>query len=193
MYDTSISKGSFMRIKPLCVFIHTQTMGEVGTVKHVLALQFFCWPFQCGASFVDPFCYLWFMFVFAMLSCLFLAGLWSPAGQMTDLLALLCIVFSFVFVTFPYGVSGQVWYLIVSIPDLCLPLYFYFIGYLHFLKTLKKWLNLNIKVVNMTRNATFTDHRPARSTNRKRRKNTVQTNEQERCWTPTAYSKIYKP
>ena len=27
-------------------------------------------------------------------------------------------------VTFPYGVPGQVWYLIVSIPDLCLLLYF---------------------------------------------------------------------
>ena len=26
--------------------------------------------------------------------------------------------------TFPYGVSGQVWYLIASIPDLCLLLYF---------------------------------------------------------------------
>ena len=28
------------------------------------------------------------------------------------------------FVTFPYGVSGQVWYLIVSIPDLCFLLHF---------------------------------------------------------------------
>ena len=38
-------------------------------------------------------------------------------------LALLCVMFPCVFVTFPYGVSGQVWYLIVSVPDLCL-LYF---------------------------------------------------------------------
>ena len=37
----------------------------------------------------------------------------------TDLFALLCMMFSFVFVTFPCGVLGQVWYLIVSIPDLC--------------------------------------------------------------------------
>ena len=50
-----------------------------------------------------------FMFVFAMLSCLFLAALRSLA-----ILALVCDVF----VTFPYGV-----YLIVSIPDLCLLLY----------------------------------------------------------------------
>ena len=32
---------------------------------------------------------------------------------------------SCVFVTFPYGVPGQVWYLIVSILDLCL-LYFHY-------------------------------------------------------------------
>ena len=41
-----------------------------------------------------------------------------------DLLALLYVVLS-CFVTFPYGVPGQVWYLIVLIPDICLPLYFY--------------------------------------------------------------------
>ena len=32
-------------------------------------------------------------------------------------------MFSCVFVIFPYGVLGQVWYLIVSIPDPCLPLH----------------------------------------------------------------------
>ena len=31
------------------------------------------------------------------------------------------------FVTFPYGVLSQVWYLIVSIPDLCLPSSFFVI------------------------------------------------------------------
>ena len=45
---------------------------------------------------------------------------WERADQ----LALLCVMFSCVFVTFPYGVPGQVWYLIISIPDLCL---FYFL------------------------------------------------------------------
>ena len=39
-------------------------------------------------------------------------------------LALLCVFFVCVFITFPYGVPGQLWYLIVSIHDLCLPLYF---------------------------------------------------------------------
>ena len=36
------------------------------------------------------------------------------------LLALLYVMFSCVFVTFLRGVLGQVWYLIVSIPDRCL-------------------------------------------------------------------------
>ena len=40
--------------------------------------------------------------------------------ERADLLALLCVTFSCAFVTFPYGVLGHVWYLIVSIPDLCL-------------------------------------------------------------------------
>ena len=31
----------------------------------------------------------------------------------------LYVMFSCVFVTFPYGVLGQVWHLILSIPDLC--------------------------------------------------------------------------
>ena len=35
------------------------------------------------------------------------------------------MMFYCVFVTFPCGVLGQVWYLIVSIPDLCLLTYFY--------------------------------------------------------------------
>ena len=40
-------------------------------------------------------------------------------------LALLYVMFSCVFVTFPCGVLGQVWYLIVPIPDICLLTYFY--------------------------------------------------------------------
>ena len=37
-----------------------------------------------------------------------------------NLLALLCVMFICLFVTVLCGVLGQVWYLIVSIPDLCL-------------------------------------------------------------------------
>ena len=39
----------------------------------------------------------------------------------------LVLEFSLCFVTFPYGVSGQVWHLLVLIPDLCLLLYFCFL------------------------------------------------------------------
>ena len=64
---------------------------------------------------MDPFCYLCFMYV--MMSRLFFAAAWSPA--------LLCVIFSCIFVTFQYSVLGKVWYLIVSIPDRCLLPYFY--------------------------------------------------------------------
>ena len=46
-----------------------------------------------------------------MLSRLFIVALWSHAA--------LVLMFNCVFVTFPCGTLGQVWYLIVSIPDFC--------------------------------------------------------------------------
>ena len=51
--------------------------------------------------------------VFLMLSLLFVAALWSPAGKgMTSwLLLVMCFVFLLLL--------GGVWYLIVSFPDLC--------------------------------------------------------------------------
>ena len=56
-------------------------------------------------------------------ACLFIGALWSPAGKM--LASWLSFVMSnCVFVTFPCGALGQVWYLIVSIPDLCSLSYF---------------------------------------------------------------------
>ena len=57
---------------------------------------------------MDHLCYL--CLVFFMLSRLFIAALWPP-----DLLALVC-VFNCVFVYFPFGIMGLLWYLIVSIP-----------------------------------------------------------------------------
>ena len=44
--------------------------------------------------------------------------------ERADLLAHLCVMFSCVFVTFQYCVPGQVYYLDVSIPDLCILPYF---------------------------------------------------------------------
>ena len=73
--------------------------------------------FFCGS-----FCVIYVSrFVFTVPCSLVITG-WERA----DLLALpLVFDISLCFVSFPYGGSGQVWYLIVSIPDLCLLLYFY--------------------------------------------------------------------
>ena len=54
---------------------------------------------------------LFICLVFVMLSCLFIATLWSPAAPLFCGV-LLCV-------TFPFGNLGQVWYLIVTIPDIC--------------------------------------------------------------------------
>ena len=51
------------------------------------------------------------------------AALWSPAGKgLTSSLSF--VMLNCVFVTFPCGILGQVWYLIVLIPDLCSLSYF---------------------------------------------------------------------
>ena len=61
-----------------------------------------------------------------MLSRLFIVALCSPAGKrLTSWL--LFVMFNCVFVTFPCGILGQVWYLIVSIPNLCHISYYVFL------------------------------------------------------------------
>ena len=53
-------------------------------------------------------------------SFLFIAALRLHAGKRAYLLVLLNVMFFLCFfVIFPCGVLGQVWFLIVSIPDLC--------------------------------------------------------------------------
>ena len=75
---------------------------------------------------MDLFCYLCFVFVmlvfvmFLSVHCSLIAACWEK----DNLMALLYVMFSCVFVTFPCGVLGKVWFLIVSIPDLCLLTYF---------------------------------------------------------------------
>ena len=56
---------------------------------------------------------------FASVHCCLAVTFWERA----DLLALVCDV-NCVFLTFPCGILGQVWYSIVSIPDLCPLSYF---------------------------------------------------------------------
>ena len=61
--------------------------------------------------------------MFVILSRLFIAALWSPARKgLTPWLSF--VMFNSVFVNFPCGILGQVWYLIVSIPDICRLSYF---------------------------------------------------------------------
>ena len=74
---------------------------------------------------MDHLCYL--CLVFVILSYLFIAALWSPTGKgLTSWLSF--VMLNCVFVTFPCGIPcgilGQVWYLIVLIPDLCRLSYF---------------------------------------------------------------------
>ena len=64
---------------------------------------------------MDHLCYL--CLVFVMLSRLLIAALWSPEGKVIT--SWLLFVMFCDFVTFPFGILGQVWYLIVSIPDPC--------------------------------------------------------------------------
>ena len=62
--------------------------------------------------------------VCVMLSRLFIAALWSPAGK-GPTSWLLFVMFNCTFVTLPCGILGHVRYLIVLIPDLCSLSYFY--------------------------------------------------------------------
>ena len=56
---------------------------------------------------------------FSSVHCCLVVNCWDRA----DLLALVCDVYC-VFVTFPCGILGQVWYLIALFPDLCRLPYF---------------------------------------------------------------------
>ena len=71
----------------------------------------------------DIYCsYLCFVFVchtVLFVPCSLVDACWERA----DLLTLLYVMLYCVFVTLPYGNLGKVWYLIVSIPDLCLLYY----------------------------------------------------------------------
>ena len=59
-----------------------------------------------------------YAFAFLMRSRLFIAALCSPAGKgLTSWL--LFVMINCVFVTSSCAILGQVWYLIVSFPDLC--------------------------------------------------------------------------
>ena len=71
-----------------------------------------------------------FCLVFAMSLCAsvymcFVVTYWERA----DLLALVCCVYCEFVSHFPIGILGQVWYLIVSIPDLCTLTYLHYLSF----------------------------------------------------------------
>ena len=84
--------------------------------------KIFYWPFQGGTSFVDLLCFcsvlclLCFVRVCLYVLCGHLLGKGWPLGSRLWCLLWVC--------HFPIGILGQVWYLIVSIPDLCILTYF---------------------------------------------------------------------
>ena len=79
--------------------------------------KIFYWQFQGGTSFVDLLCFcsvlclLCFVRVCLYVLCGHLLGKGWPLGSRLWCLLWVC--------HFPIGILGQVWYLIVSIPDLC--------------------------------------------------------------------------
>ena len=85
--------------------------------------KIFYWPFQGGTSFVDLLCFcsvlclLCFVHVCLYVLCGHLLGKCWPLGSRLWCLMWVC--------HFPIGILGQVWYLIVSIPDLCTITYFW--------------------------------------------------------------------
>ena len=67
---------------------------------------------------MDLLCFCSVLCLLCLCARLFICALWSPAGKgLTSWLSF--VVSNCEFVTFPIDILGQVWYLIVSIPDLC--------------------------------------------------------------------------
>ena len=85
--------------------------------------KIFYWPFQGGTSFVDLLCFCSVLCLLCFVRvCLYvlrghLLGKGWPLGSRLWCLLWVC--------HFPIGILGQVWYLIVSIPDLCNLTYYY--------------------------------------------------------------------
>ena len=95
---------------------YIRTKDEVVTVMFKPSSDLFCLT-------VLRQCFLWILFVIHVSNCLCFAVLSVPCSlviscwERANLLVLFCVC-----VTIPYCVLGQVWYLFVTIHDLCLPL-----------------------------------------------------------------------
>ena len=70
-------------------------------------------------------CFFSVLCLLCLCARLFICALWSPAGKgLTSWLSF--VVSNCEFVHFPIGILGQLWYLIVSIPDLFTLSHFYY-------------------------------------------------------------------
>ena len=84
--------------------------------------KIFYWLFQGGTSFVDLLCFFCLVFAMPLWVSVYMC-LVVTCWERADFLALICGVQLWV-CHFPIGILGQVWYLIVSIPNLCTLTYF---------------------------------------------------------------------
>ena len=95
-----------------CVFV-TFPCGILGQVWCLIVFTVPRWCFFCGS-------FLLYMFLVCHAFLSVHCSLVVTCLERADLLALLFVMFYCAFVTFPCGILGQVWCLIVLIPDLCL-------------------------------------------------------------------------
>ena len=115
-----------MQTKHLCVLIHIRINGEVQVqlkmlkTTNIFLLSILRWCIFWGILFLLFMCYICLYYVVLSIHC----NIMITCCERADLLVHLCVVFSYAFVTFPYGVPGHVWNLIVLITNLWLPLCF---------------------------------------------------------------------
>ena len=76
---------------------------------------------------MDLLCFCSVLCLLCLCARLFICAVWSPAGK--GLASWLSFVVSTKVCHFPIGILGQVWYFIVSIPDLCTLTYFYDVSF----------------------------------------------------------------
>ena len=108
-----------MQTKHICVLIHIWTKGKAGAplnrlkpFSKIFLLTFIRRCFFCGS-------FILFLSCFVLLSCTSVCWcLVVTCWERADLLTLVCDV-QLRRRRFPIGILGQVWCLIVSIPDLC--------------------------------------------------------------------------
>ena len=96
--------------------------------------------------------HMWIICVIYVLCLSCIVALWSPAWKgLTTWLSF--VMLNCIFVTFPCCIQGQVWYLILSIPDLCHLSYFLhdpLSSLMHFPKLFITYIESNFTIRNVT-------------------------------------------